>query len=141
MKKKSLDPILVSSTTTANITTTTSTDNTSVSLPPVADVASVEAVIQIPVIPSESVKLKEEEDEQKKHAQSIAIATAKAAEAAAAAAQAAAEVVRLTSAAPFPGKLKEEAAALRIQTAFRRYLVNFYPFRFILLGGLTFHAF
>ncbi|XP_021770661.1 protein IQ-DOMAIN 1-like isoform X1 [Chenopodium quinoa] len=61
--------------------------------------------------------------EQTKHAYSVAIATAKAAEAAVAAAQAAAEVVRLTATTtPVSGKSKEEAAAIKIQTAFRGYM-------------------
>ena len=75
----------------------------------------------------EEVKLTDVEDEQTKHAYSVAVATAAAAEAAVVAAQAAAEVVRLTSAAPFPGKSVEEVAAIRIQTAFRGYLVQCCP--------------
>lgn len=67
--------------------------------------------------------MNEAENEQSKHAYSVAFATAKAAEAAVAAAQAAAEVVRLTSAARYSGKSKEEIAAIRIQTAFRGHLV------------------
>lgn len=62
-------------------------------------------------------------DGQNKHAYSVAIATAAAAEAAVAAAQAAAEVVRLTTVPRFVGKSKEEIAAIKIQTAFRGYLV------------------
>lgn len=54
---------------------------------------------------------------------SVALATAAAAEAAVAAAQAAAEVVRLTSVNRFPGKSKEEVAAIKIQTVFRGYTV------------------
>lgn len=65
----------------------------------------------------------EAENEQNRHAYSVAIATAAAAEAAVAAAHAAAEVVRLTSAACNSGKTKEEIAAVKIQTAFRGYLV------------------
>lgn len=72
--------------------------------------------------PIEDVKLTETENEQNKHAYSVAIATAVAAEAAVAAAQAAAEVVRLTSVTCSSGKL-EEVAAIKIQTAFRGYLV------------------
>ncbi|XP_027069701.2 protein IQ-DOMAIN 2 [Coffea arabica] len=75
-------------------------------------------------VPVEEVKLTDVEDEQTKHAYSVAVATAAAAEAAVVAAQAAAEVVRLTSAAPFPGKSVEEVAAIRIQTAFRGYLAR-----------------
>lgn len=72
--------------------------------------------------PVEDVKLTETEHEQNKHAYSVAIATAVAAEAAVAAAQAAAEVVRLTSVTCSSGRL-EEVAAIKIQTAFRGYLV------------------
>lgn len=74
--------------------------------------------------PIENVKLTEAENEQSKHAYSVALATAVAAEAAVAAAQAAAEVVRLTSVSRFPGKSKEEVAAIKIQTAFRGYLAR-----------------
>lgn len=77
-----------------------------------------------PTPPVEQMKLMEAENEQNKHAYSVAIATAVAAEAAVAAAQAAAEVVRLTAAACNSGKSKEEIAAIRIQTAFRGYLVG-----------------
>lgn len=74
--------------------------------------------------PNEDVKLAEAENEQSKHAYSVALATAMAAEAAVAAAQAAAEVVRLTSVPRYPGKSKEEIAAIKIQTAFRGYLAR-----------------
>ncbi|EOY18556.1 IQ-domain 3 isoform 2 [Theobroma cacao] len=74
--------------------------------------------------PTEDVKLAEAENEQSKHAYSVALATAMAAEAAVAAAQAAAEVVRLTSVPRYPGKSKEEIAAIKIQTAFRGYLAR-----------------
>ncbi|KAL5734897.1 hypothetical protein ACOSP7_032758 [Xanthoceras sorbifolium] len=77
-----------------------------------------------PPPPIEYVKLTEAENEQSKHAYSVALATAMAAEAAVAAAQAAAEVVRLTAAARYPGKSKEEIAAITIQTAFRGYLAR-----------------
>ena len=76
-----------------------------------------------PLPPTEDLKLTEVGDEQSKHAYSVALATAVAAEAAVAAAQAAAEVVRLTSAPLYPGKSREEIAAIKIQTAFRGYLV------------------
>ena len=74
--------------------------------------------------PPEEVKLIEAEEEQTKHAYSVAVATAAAAEAAVAAAQAAAEVVRLTSVTQFTGKSNEEVAAIKVQTAFRGYLVG-----------------
>ncbi|KAG7565395.1 IQ motif EF-hand binding site [Arabidopsis suecica] len=69
-------------------------------------------------------KLKEIEEQQSRHAYSVAIATAAAAEAAVAAAQAAAEVVRLSALSRFPGKSKEEIAAIKIQTAFRGYMAR-----------------
>ncbi|KAK2633885.1 hypothetical protein Ddye_028677 [Dipteronia dyeriana] len=74
--------------------------------------------------PREDVKLTEAENEQSKHAYSVALATSVAAEAAVAAAQAAAEVVRLTAVARYPGKSDEEIAAIKIQTAFRGYLAR-----------------
>lgn len=77
-----------------------------------------------PPPPVEDVKLTEAENKQSKHAYSVALATAVAAEAAVAAAQAAAEVVRLTAAGRYPGKSKEEIAAIKIQTAFRGYLAR-----------------
>ena len=73
------------------------------------------------------IKPVETESEQNKHAYSVALASAVAAEAAAVAAQAAAEVVRLTSVTTATPKghvcSKEELAAVKIQTAFRGYLV------------------
>lgn len=80
-----------------------------------------EASFTVPRI--NDIKLTDEENQQNKHAYSVALATAIAAEAAVAAAQAAAEVVRLTSGSRHRGKSKEEQAALKIQTAFRGYLV------------------
>ncbi|KAL6586553.1 hypothetical protein OROMI_001541 [Orobanche minor] len=74
--------------------------------------------------PSEEVKLLEAEIVQNRHAYSVALATAAAAEAAVAAANAAAEVVRLTGAARYVGRSKEEIAAIKIQTAFRGYLAR-----------------
>lgn len=82
------------------------------------------AVPAPPPPPVEELKLKPVEDEQSKHAYSVALATTVAAEAAVAAAQAAAEVVRLTTASRYLGKSKEEIAAIKIQTAFRGYLVS-----------------
>lgn len=60
---------------------------------------------QTQTLPVEDVKL------------TVALATA------VAAAHAAAEVVRLSSLSRYPGKSKEEIAAIKIQTAFRGYLV------------------
>lgn len=80
-------------------------------------------------------------DEQNKRAIAVAAATAAVAEAAVAAAQAAAAVVRLTSSgrcAPAAAK-QEEWAAVRIQAAFRGYLVSFSPsaLRFLILSGTS----
>ncbi|KAK6943758.1 IQ motif, EF-hand binding site [Dillenia turbinata] len=92
---------------------------------PDRDSPSFEAVVNSPPIPPPvEVKLKEAENEQTKHAYSVAFATAVAAEAAVAAAEAAVEVVRLTTAPQSAGKMKEEAAAIKIQTAFRGYLAR-----------------
>ncbi|XP_012568226.1 protein IQ-DOMAIN 3-like isoform X2 [Cicer arietinum] len=74
--------------------------------------------------PIDDVKLTEAESEQNKHAISLAFAATVAAGAAVAAAQAAAEVVRLTSMPLYPGKTKEDMAAIKIQTAFRGYLAR-----------------
>lgn len=67
------------------------------------------------------------EIEQKRHAMAVAVATAAAADAAVAAAQAAAAVIRLTAATTQQrGTAIEEAAATKIQSAFRGYLVLFF---------------
>ena len=89
-----------------------STEETALPLPPPA-----------PSPPVQDAKLAEIENEQSKHAYSVALATAAAAEAAVAAAQAAAEVVRLTTVPRYYGLSKEEIAAIKIQTAFRGYMV------------------
>lgn len=70
----------------------------------------------------------ESENEQKKHAMAIAMATAAAADAAVAAAQAAAAMIRLASNPP-GGRASaiEEAAATKIQSVFRSYLVYMKP--------------
>lgn len=83
-----------------------------------------------PPPPLEDVNLAEEENDQAKHAYSVAVASAAAAEAAVAAAQAAAEAVRLTTVSKFTGKSAEEVAAIKIQTAFRGYMVSFYTLLF-----------
>jgi hypothetical protein len=75
---------------------------------------------------------KETEREQSKHAIAVAAATAAAADAAVAAAHAAVEVVRLTSqgpaSTPFSGAFADPrgraSAAVKIQTAFRGFLVS-----------------
>ena len=77
--------------------------------------------------PLEELKFSEAENEQNRHAYSVALATAAAAEAAVVAAQAATEVVRLTSVGHYSGKTKEEVATIKIQNAFRRYLVLILP--------------
>ena len=64
------------------------------------------------------------ENEQKKHALAAAAATAAAADAAVAAAQAAAAVIRLTAVANGRDTALEEAAAIKIQSVFRSYLVR-----------------
>lgn len=61
--------------------------------------------------------------EQKKHALAVAAATAAVADATAAAAQAAAAVMRLTAASNGKAAAIEEAAAIKIQSVFRSYLV------------------
>lgn len=65
----------------------------------------------------------EAESEQNRHAYYVAIVTAMAAEAAIAAANAAAEVVRLRAARYTFGKTKQEIASIKIQAAFRVYMV------------------
>ncbi|XP_027169029.1 protein IQ-DOMAIN 1-like [Coffea eugenioides] len=90
------------------------------------DAVQTENAIATPAASStvEEVKLTEAENEQNKHAYSVALATAVAAEAAVAAAKAAAEIVRLTAAAHYSGKSKDEIAAIKIQTAFRGYMAR-----------------
>lgn len=76
--------------------------------------------------PTQVTTLSEVQEAQSKHALAVAVATAAAAEAAVAAAQAAAQVVRLAA----PGRpyhcddLLPDTAAIKIQTAFRGYLVS-----------------
>ncbi|KAJ8494124.1 hypothetical protein OPV22_015845 [Ensete ventricosum] len=67
------------------------------------------------------------EIEQKRHAMAVVVATAAAADAAVAAAQAAAAVIRLTTTASTKHKsstVDEDAAAVKIQSAFRAYLAR-----------------
>lgn len=70
-------------------------------------------------------RLSEADIEQRRNVMAIAVATAAAADAAVAAAQAAAAVIRLSAASAHqkPTTAEEEAAATRIQSAFRGYLV------------------
>lgn len=74
--------------------------------------------------------LVEVKEEQSSHSSAVAVATAAAAEAAAAAAHAVAKVVRLTES-YCSSNSPEECAAIKIQTAFRGYLVrrNFHTLR------------
>ncbi|RWW77848.1 hypothetical protein BHE74_00013964 [Ensete ventricosum] len=70
------------------------------------------------------------EIEQKRHAMAVVVATAAAADAAVAAAQAAAAVIRLTTTASTKHKsstVDEDAAAVKIQSAFRAYLNQILP--------------
>ena len=72
--------------------------------------------------------LAETDKEQNKHAIAVAAATAAAADAAVAAAQAAVAVVRLTSngrSGGYSGTTMERWAAVKIQTIFKGYLVNY----------------
>ncbi|XP_008777374.3 protein IQ-DOMAIN 14 [Phoenix dactylifera] len=78
-----------------------------------------------PTVSAPANALPEAENDQQRHAMAVAVAAAAAADAAMAAAQAAADVMRLTSAAT--GKTSsniEEAAAIKIQAAFRSYLAR-----------------
>lgn len=80
--------------------------------------------ITLPAPSSGKLKtLRQAEDEQNKHALAVAVATVAAAEVAVAAAQAAAEVVRLTGTSLSYNKACE-IAAIKIQAAFRGYLVS-----------------
>lgn len=82
---------------------------------------------QCPQLAAPHVKLSRAMDEQRKHALTVAMATAAAAEVAVAAAHAAAEVVRLTGASQSQHhsyKGDPHLAAVRIQSAFRAYLVS-----------------
>lgn len=77
--------------------------------------------------PLKGKTLSELEEEQSKHALNVAIATAAAAEAAVAAARAAAEVVHLSvspQSQPQFERGSRDLAAVKIQTAFRGYLVS-----------------
>lgn len=91
--------------------------------PPSKDSNSAEAISTTPTI--EKTQL-DAENEQKKHAMAVAVATAAAADAAVAAAQAAAAVIRLTAAAKGRNSAIEEAAAIKIQSVFRSYLVSIF---------------
>ncbi|XP_044472843.1 protein IQ-DOMAIN 2-like [Mangifera indica] len=72
----------------------------------------------------EEVKVTEVEDDQRNYEASVAVAAAVSDKAAGVADQTVPVVVRYTSNARFDGKSKEEAAAIRIQTAFRGYLAR-----------------
>lgn len=99
-----------------------------------------------PLRQHEEVELTNGENEQNEHAYSVAVATTVAAEPAVVAAQAATEVVRVTTVTRFAGKSREEAAVIKIQTAFRGYMVYvifFYSFCFFppyLMQAIWFNA-
>lgn len=73
-----------------------------------------------PLPPLQNVRMVELENEQTKYA---AVATAASTEAEMAAAEGTSEVVQPTTVTQFDGKQREEVAAIKIQTAFRGYLV------------------
>lgn len=73
-----------------------------------------------PLPPLQNVRALELENEQTKHA---AVATAASTEAEMAATEGTSEVVQPTAVTQFDGKQREEVAAIKIQTAFRGYLV------------------
>lgn len=92
---------------------------------PIPSSASLETVSVPPIPPPEEVNFGDAEIEQSKHAYSDAAATAAADDDAVVAAPATVEVVQLTTVSQFAGKSREEVAAIKIQTAFRGYLVQF----------------
>ncbi|XP_020104366.1 protein IQ-DOMAIN 14 isoform X2 [Ananas comosus] len=78
-----------------------------------------------PSVRGPNIVFSESELDQRRHAMAVAVATAAAADAAVAAAQAAAAVIRLTVAnSNRTPSLVEEAAAIKIQSAFRAYLAR-----------------
>ncbi|XP_031271182.1 protein IQ-DOMAIN 1-like [Pistacia vera] len=77
-----------------------------------------------PALQPEEVKINEVEDEQRNYAGNVAVAASVSEKAAVVADQAVPEVVRYTRNTRFDGKSKEEASAIRIQTAFRGYLAR-----------------
>jgi hypothetical protein len=79
------------------------------------------------------------DNEQKRHAMAMAEATAAATDAAVAAAQAAAAVIRLTEAANGRASAIEEAAATKIQSVFRAYLVRNSGNPYLYLGSHLIH--
>lgn len=84
----------------------------------------------LPPLPQpEEVKLTNGDIEQKSDAYPVAVTTTAVAEASVSVApptQAAAEVVRLPTISQYAGKSRDEVAAIKIQTAFRGYLVLVY---------------
>lgn len=91
----------------------------SASQTPQKDLSSVETAAVVAPVQSSL----EPDNEQKKHAMALALATTAAADAAVAAAQAAAAMMRLAAATPGKATPVEEAAATKIQSVFRSYLV------------------
>ncbi|KAJ0028178.1 hypothetical protein Pint_35580 [Pistacia integerrima] len=77
-----------------------------------------------PALQPEEMKVNEVEDEQRNYAGYVAVASSVSEKAAVVADQAVPEVVRYTRNTRFDGKSKEEASAIRIQTAFRGYLAR-----------------
>lgn len=76
-----------------------------------------------PLPPQEELKLADEEIEQFNHENPITVPPAAVAEPVVVATQTAPEVVPAPRVSRFAGKFGEEAAAVKIQTAFRGYLV------------------
>lgn len=92
---------------------------------PDSDSASLENVALAPLPPQEEVNLTDAENETINHDYSVEVATNVAVEPVVAPTPTATEVVQvITVAQPqFAGKSREEVAAIKIQTAFRGYLV------------------
>lgn len=79
---------------------------------------------QYPEIAAPQKTLSEATEEQRKHVLAVAIATAAAAEAAVAAANAAAEVVKLTNLPREVDRRRKNAAAIKVQSAYRGHLAR-----------------
>lgn len=82
-----------------------------------------EAVTLSPLPPQEEVKVTDTEIEQQNNDNPVAVATTVAAEPVVVPTQTAPEVVQAPRVSRFAGKFGEQAAAIKIQTAFRGYLV------------------
>ena len=88
-----------------------------------SDAAPVEAVTSPPLPPQEEVKLTDADIEQNNHENHIAVSITAVAEPVVVTTETAPEVAQAPRVSRFAGKLGEEAAAIKIQTAFRGYLV------------------